>query len=311
MNGLKDIFICHASEDKQTIVKSLINTLDKESISYWYDEAEIKWGDSIPQKINEGLRTSRFVIVVLSNAFISKNWPQRELNSSLNIEASTGQKRILPLIVGDKEERDRIFQHYPILNDKRYIIWDNDTQKIIQELKRCLHMQDGKAIGKNNLDGLKSDLTIPVPKIAREFSQLDKDRFLKKVFIDIKQYFKKGLNKLKSQYSEIEFDIDEIEKFKFVCTVYRKGDLFNKCKIWIGSPISNNGIAYSEGDFGYGEDSSFNEWFTVEDDGYNLGLRLFGLSVHCMEFDKDKILSSEEAAKCLWMRFINFFNSMR
>ena len=222
MDGLKDVFICHASEDKQTIVKVLINALDKEKISYWYDEAEIKWGDSIPQKINEGLRTSRFVIVVLSNAFISKNWPQKELNSSLNIEASTGQKRILPLIAGDKEERNRIFQQYPVLNDKRYIIWDNDTQKIIQELKRCLHMQDGKVIEKNNLNDLKSDLTIPVPKMAREFSQLDKDRFLKKAFIDIKQYFKKGLNKLKLQYSEIEFDIDEIEKFKFVCTVYRR-----------------------------------------------------------------------------------------
>ena len=148
MDGLKDVFICHASEDKQTIVKVLINALDKEKISYWYDEAEIKWGDSIPQKINEGLRTSRFVIVVLSNAFISKNWPQKELNSSLNIEASTGQKRILPLIAGDKEERNRIFQQYPVLNDKRYIIWDNDTQKIIQELKRCLHMPDGRTFEK-------------------------------------------------------------------------------------------------------------------------------------------------------------------
>lgn len=77
MVELKDIFICHASEDKQSVVRPLLNVLDKEKISYWYDEAEIKWGDSIPTKINEGLRISRYVIVVLSNAFLSKNWPQK------------------------------------------------------------------------------------------------------------------------------------------------------------------------------------------------------------------------------------------
>jgi len=311
MVELKDIFICHASEDKQSVVRPLLNVLDKEKISYWYDEAEIKWGDSIPTKINEGLRISRYVIVVLSNAFLSKNWPQKELNSSLNIESSTGKVRVLPLIVGNKEIREKIFQQYPILNDKRYIIWENDIKKIIEELKRCLGRLD-KKVGSKNLDDGESESDIPKPKIPKEFSQLDKDRFIKNTFSNIKLYFRNALNKLKGQYLEIEFEIDDIDKFKFICAVYKNGKLLNKCKIWIGSPVSENGIAYSEGSFSYGNDGSYNDWLTVDDDGFHLGLKPSGFSsMYIKEFQEDKILTSEEAAKYLLIRFTNDLNYKR
>ncbi|HBY57390.1 MAG TPA: hypothetical protein DEG96_05960 [Candidatus Atribacteria bacterium] len=305
MVKLKDIFICHASEDKESVVKPLLETLDKESISYWYDEAEIKWGESIPNKINEGLRISRYVIVVLSNVFLSKNWPQKELTSALNIESSAGEVKVLPLIVGNKEVRDKILLQYPILNDKRYIIWEKDVKKIVEELKRCLG-RSNKKIEHKNLDNSESNLDIPIPKIPKEFSQLDKDRFIKNTFSIVKQYFRNALNKLKIRYQEIEFDIDDIDKFKFICAVYKSGGLLNKCKIWVGSPISDIGISYSEGDFSYGNDGSYNDWLTVNDDGFNLGLKPFGFSsMYIKEFQEDKILTSEEAAKYLWIRFTN------
>ncbi len=94
MDAMREIFICHAGEDKSDIVKPICEALIKSRISVWLDEAEIKWGDSITQKVNDGLRRSRFVIVVLSPSFLKKNWPQRELNSVLNIEASTGEVRV-------------------------------------------------------------------------------------------------------------------------------------------------------------------------------------------------------------------------
>ena len=87
--AIRDVFICHASEDKKGIVGPIVRALTGAGISVWYDEAEIKWGDSVTQKVNEGLKISRFVIVVLSSSFVKKNWPQRELNAALNVEAST------------------------------------------------------------------------------------------------------------------------------------------------------------------------------------------------------------------------------
>ena len=127
----RDVFICHASEEKTGVVRPLVEAFQKEGITCWVDEGEIQWGDSITQKVNEGLRISRFVIVVLSEAFIGKNWPERELYAVLNIEASTGVVKVLPLLVGDALARERILRSYPLLNDKYYQVWEGYTTLIV------------------------------------------------------------------------------------------------------------------------------------------------------------------------------------
>jgi len=302
MSELKDVFICHASEDKSDIIKPLVAAFKRESISYWYDEAEIKWGDSIPDKINEGLRISRYVIVVISKSFLSKNWPKRELNSALNVEASTGKVRVLPLVVGTDEVRKEIFKKYPILNDKFYLTWKKNQKEIIDALKVRLG-RTSKIYKNDNSVIEKPDYDIPIPKIPKEFSQLDKDRFIRNTFDITKKYFKKALVKLKEQYLNLDSDLAEISNFKFVCSIYQNGDLLNKCKIWIGGPLSEDTIAYCEGSVGYENDSSFNDWLAVKDDGFKLGLEASGFAINN---DKEgKLLSSEEAAKYLWVRFTN------
>ena len=304
MSELKDVFICHASEDKPEIIKPLVEAFKREGISFWYDEAEIKWGDSIIEKVNEGLRVSRYVIVVVSKYFLSKNWPKRELNSALSIEASTGKVRVLPLVAGTEEARSSIFQKYPILNDKFYLTWENDSQKIIDALKvrlgrtNNIFEDDNSVIVEPNYD-------IPIPKIPKEFSQLDKDRFTRNTFDVIKKYFNEALDKLKEQYSNLDSELVEISNFKFVCSIYQNGDLLNKCKIWIGGPLSEDTIAYCEGSAGYENDSSFNDWLAVKDDGFKLGLEASGFAMEISSDKENKLLSSEDAAKYLWVRFTN------
>ena len=304
MSELKDVFICHASEDKSDIIKPLVFAFKREGISYWCDEIEIKWGDSIPDKINEGLRISRYVIVVISKSFLSKNWPKRELNSALNVEASTGKVRVLPLVVGTDEVREEIFKKYPILNDKFYLTWKKDQNEIIDALKVRLG-RTNKIYKNDNLVIEKSDYDIPIPKMPKEFSQLDKNRFIRNSFDIIRKYFKKALDKLKGQYSNLDSELVEISNFKFVCSIYQNGGLLNKCKIWIGGPLSEDSIAYSEGNSGYKNDSSFNDWLMVNDDGFKLGLTASGFSINFNNDKEGKLLSSEEAANYLWVRFTN------
>jgi hypothetical protein len=97
----RDVFLCHAGEDKRNVVIPLAEAMENQGVKCWVDEGEIKWGDSITQKVNEGLRISQYVIVVLSESFLGKHWPERELYAALNIEASTGKVKVLPLLVGD------------------------------------------------------------------------------------------------------------------------------------------------------------------------------------------------------------------
>lgn len=91
-----DVFISHASEDKADFVDGLYQELDSRGIKVWYDAMSIKWGDSLRSKIDEGLRKSRFGIVILSNDYIRKGWTQYELDGLFQREM-TGGKTILPV----------------------------------------------------------------------------------------------------------------------------------------------------------------------------------------------------------------------
>ncbi len=64
-----DVFISHASEDKETIAKPLAKILIHNGLSVWLDQHELFLGDSLRRKIEEGLSNSRFGVVILSKNF--------------------------------------------------------------------------------------------------------------------------------------------------------------------------------------------------------------------------------------------------
>lgn len=134
----KDVFLCHASEDKDSVIRPIVAALNEAGITYWLDEIEVLWGDSLTSKVNEGLRLSRFGVVVLSISFLKKHWPQRELNAVLNLEATTGETKVLPMLIGTAEEQAVILKAFPLLNDKLYVSWNEDASEVVEKLRRRL-----------------------------------------------------------------------------------------------------------------------------------------------------------------------------
>lgn len=91
-----DVFISHASEDKDEVVRPLANALREAGLSVWYDEFELRIGDSLRRKIDRGLGSSRFGVVVVSQAFFGKGWPEYELDG-LVTRAVSGEQILLPI----------------------------------------------------------------------------------------------------------------------------------------------------------------------------------------------------------------------
>jgi len=91
-----DLFVSHASEDKKAFVRPLVERLRLEGLTVWYDELTLTLGDSLRQKIDEGLAASRYGVVVLSKAFFAKDWPRKELDGLDALEVD-GRKVILPI----------------------------------------------------------------------------------------------------------------------------------------------------------------------------------------------------------------------
>jgi TIR domain len=64
-----DVFISHASEDKEKVVRPLATRLKRLGLTVWVDENELELGDSLSRKIDEGLVESSAGLVILSKAF--------------------------------------------------------------------------------------------------------------------------------------------------------------------------------------------------------------------------------------------------
>ncbi len=110
-----DVFICHASEDKESFVRSLAHALQQAGLRVWYDEFTLGLGDRLRRSIDKGLVDSRYGIVVLSAAFFSKEWPQYELDGLGQREVS-GTKVILP--VWHDIIREDVMKYSPSLADR-------------------------------------------------------------------------------------------------------------------------------------------------------------------------------------------------
>jgi len=92
-----DVFISHASEDKDAIARPLAEALKELGYKVWFDEYDLKLGDSLRREIDRGLSSCRFGIVILSPNFFSKEWPQRELDGLADRETESKKKVILPI----------------------------------------------------------------------------------------------------------------------------------------------------------------------------------------------------------------------
>jgi hypothetical protein len=110
-----DVFISHAIEDKDSVVRPLAHALQARDVAVWYDEFELRVGDSLRRKIDAGIAHSRFGIVVLSSAFFAKSWPQYELDGLVTM-AISGDQVLLPLWHG--VSKDDVIRESPSLADK-------------------------------------------------------------------------------------------------------------------------------------------------------------------------------------------------
>jgi len=108
-----DAFICHAHEDK-AFVGSLAQALRAAGLRIWYDDFELKAGDSLRRSIDRGLARSRFGVVVLSRSFFSKSWTQYELDGL--VQRDLDRKVILP--IWHQIERGDLIKLAPSLADK-------------------------------------------------------------------------------------------------------------------------------------------------------------------------------------------------
>jgi hypothetical protein len=138
-----DVFISHAHEDKEEIVRPLALALQRLGLRVWYDEFELRLGDSLRRKIDQGIARSAFGVVVLSAAFFSKNWAQYELDG-LVTRSVGGEQVLLPL--WHKITKSEVMAQSPSLADKvARSTTDNTLDELAAEIAAVVQGATGAA----------------------------------------------------------------------------------------------------------------------------------------------------------------------
>lgn len=137
-----DVFMSHASEDKPFVME-LSRELEQRGLSVWLDKREITVGDRLLSTIDDGLRRSRFGVVVVSPAYFAKGWTLFELNALAAEAASLQTKKVLPVWHG--MTRDEGARHSRLLAALLGVSTENGVRAVADALLAAMEGRSSDA----------------------------------------------------------------------------------------------------------------------------------------------------------------------
>lgn len=139
-----DVFVSHAWEDKESFVDEFVKALRDNGIKVWYDTSQIKWGDSMRERIDEGLKKSKFGIAILSPNYIAegKYWTKAELDGLFQLDSVNG-KPLLP--IWHDLTKKQVVEFSPIIANRKAMITATMTaMEIVEELVNLLPNEESE-----------------------------------------------------------------------------------------------------------------------------------------------------------------------
>lgn len=228
-----DVFISHASEDKKDVALPLASHLQKQGLRVWIDETELELGDSLRRKIDHGLSQSKFGVVILSPAFFSKEWPNKELDALVAREDGK-EKVILPIWhnIGAGE----IVSYSPILASKLAV----STQKGIEFVANSVGNVVSKPREKSNLNLKHIGPTEEevLKNLSHQMLMANSSRELRKTLYELDEYMAKYPHSPQARMlkDRIVLGIQRAEKYESQATLSSDSDILERRSMRMRGP---------------------------------------------------------------------------
>ncbi|OGF20573.1 hypothetical protein A2316_00475 [Candidatus Falkowbacteria bacterium RIFOXYB2_FULL_38_15] len=125
------VFISFSSQDKKFVL-NLSEALKSHGVDVWCYLWEMKAGDSLINKINDGLNSSDHLIAILSKNSLDSHWVKKELNAGFMLEVK-GNFKIIPALIDNCKE-----QLPPLLQERIYADFRRDFAVGFKEIRQAL-----------------------------------------------------------------------------------------------------------------------------------------------------------------------------
>mgnify|MGYP003365053200 FL=1 len=124
---LKDIFLCHAWEDRKTTAKNLTDLLVENGTSVWFSENEVLLGTNLLREIDKGLAASRVGIVLVTASFLKRI--QGNGIADKELSALLSRDQLIPVLDGVTFEE--LFDVSPLLASRSGLNTSEETMEDI------------------------------------------------------------------------------------------------------------------------------------------------------------------------------------
>jgi hypothetical protein len=127
-----DVFLCYSSKDN-VVVRDVAERLKNDGLWVWFDDWELKPGDNIPAKIEDGLDQSRVLMLCMSANAFGSDWARLEAGTFRFRDPLNKERRVIPLRLDDAPIKG-------FLSQLVHINWraEDRDQEYAKLFNRCL-----------------------------------------------------------------------------------------------------------------------------------------------------------------------------
>ncbi len=176
------VFISYSHIDSST-VEELEKRLKENKIKIWIDKSEMKLGDSIIDKITDGINSSQYFMIILSRNSLASEWVKRELNATLMLQLNKKSIKILPIYLGIKPSEAPLFLQdiWGVEIDEQ--ISDKAMKKIIEPFRdkdrdrNIKMMQDDFFMGVQYIDDVLNKKEPAIQDVNQILQLISRDYF--------------------------------------------------------------------------------------------------------------------------------------
>ena len=313
----------HRDEELRNELETHLAALKRQGIIETWHDRRIGAGEDFENEISENLENADIILLLVSSDFIASEYCYGVEMSRAMERHRSGEAHVVPVIL-----RPCLWEGLPFgrlqatpIDGKPVTKFPNQDDAFL-EVTKAIHtaaqklsdaQERGGRVATESRSGgpsshpmsgmprskIKPDIRSGNLRVKKQFTDHEKDEFLDEAFEYLANYFEGSLAELEKRYPEITTRFRRIDSNHFTATIYASGNLVSNCRIWMGGRHFPRGIAYSVGE--RGDDSSYNESLSVDDDGYTLFLRPLGMFIRNPAHQQ---LTYEGGAERFWSKLI-------
>src|ERR1017187_6833972 len=121
-----DVYLCYSSKDKP-LVRRLAHRLKRAGLRVWFDEWNVRSGDIIALKVDEGLEQSRVLLLCVSPNALASGWLALERSTAIHRAPANADRRFIPLLLADCEMPDTLRRY-------KYVDFREEAESAFAEL---------------------------------------------------------------------------------------------------------------------------------------------------------------------------------